>query len=251
MISPIILESGVKHVATVREFVYSSYRLISAQNPTVPLHGSDQNTGIETLNRLLGSYASTGLLITIAKTVSVPLVASQSEVIAGPATYLPTPEITEGRIANFESAWLELDGVRYPLIDKSRDVFNASWLFDPLVGLPRFVIVFNETEITRLRLYPAASQAYTFNVRAKFQLSELTANDDMSLVPLYMHRYLWLALAKDVAMMTSRQEAWTPRYEQMLVDERKNIEAASETNLSITGDNANLLNGYYRVEAGI
>lgn len=58
---------------TVREFVTQSYRLISASSPTTPLHGSDLADGIRILNQLFRSYASSGLMITIAKTVSVAI----------------------------------------------------------------------------------------------------------------------------------------------------------------------------------
>ena len=55
---------------TVREFIYQMYRLINASNPTTPLHGDLQNLALTVLNQLLDSYASTGLMITIAKTIT-------------------------------------------------------------------------------------------------------------------------------------------------------------------------------------
>src|SRR5690606_38416160 len=117
---------------TVRDFVTQSYRLTTAHNPTVPLHGDDLKLGILVLNQLLQSYAATGLMITIAKTVSIPLSIGQRDVVCGPASYVPTPDITLGRLANLNSAWLLLNGVTYPLIDESRNEFLASWKFDPL-----------------------------------------------------------------------------------------------------------------------
>lgn len=236
---------------TVRDFVFQFYRLISAHNPTVPLHGDDQKLGIQILNQLLQSYASTGLLITIAKQIAVPLSIGQDFVTCGAATYIPTPDITLGRLANLDSAWLTLSGVTYPLIDESRNNFFAAWKYAPLLGLPRFIIVLPDTEIVSLKLYPRPSQAYTFNIRGKFQLNELTANDNMSLLPQYYQRYLLLACAKDVSMYKGRSEAWTPKLEEMLVQARDQMEAASEVNLEITGDGASMLNGAWRVRAGI
>lgn len=236
---------------TVREFVEQSYRLISAHSPTVPLYSDDLSLGIRVLNQLLQSYASTGLLITVAKETSIPLTIGQRDIICGPSSYTPTPDITLGRLANLDSAWLLLDGVTYPLIIESRNEFLAAWKYDPLQGLPRFIIVMPETEVVRLRIYPAASQFYEFFIRAKFQLNTLTANDDMSLVPQYYHRYLLFATAKDVSMYKGRSEAWTPELEEMYKAAKDEMVSSSEVNLAIVGERDSLLNGAWAIRAGV
>lgn len=236
---------------TVRDFIFQAYRLINASNPTVPLHGDDQNLGIQVLNQLLQSYASTGLLLTIAKTVTIPLTIGQQEIIVAAPGTIPTPDIAEGRLANIESAWLELSGVSYPLIQESKGVFLESWKYTPLQGLPRFIIVFPQTDFVALRLYPSPSQFFDFFLRAKFQLPELTSNDPMASVPQYYQRYLLFALAKDIALYKGRAEAWTPFLEQQYVEAKDIMIAASEVNLAITGDKDSLLNGAWRIRAGI
>lgn len=238
-------------MATVREFITQAYRLINPSNPTVPLHGNDLSLGITVLNQLLQSYAATGLMLTIAKTETVPVIAGQEEVVCGPSTATPTPNITTGRLANLDSAWLLLDGVTYPLIDESRNEFLGAWKYEPLEGLPRFVILFADVDVVRLRLYPKPSQAYDFYVRGKFQLSELTSNDTMDVLPQYYIRYLLFATAKDVAMYKGRAEAWTDKLEVMLREATDVMVSASETNVAITGDRESLLNGAWRVIAGI
>ncbi len=238
-------------MATVREFVRQMYRLINAANPTVPLHGDDQELAIQVLNQQLQSYASTGLLITIAKEIALPVAIGQQEVVCGPSTFVPTPDITLGRLANLEKAWLLLDGVTYPLISESRDEFLASWKYDPLQGLPRFAIVFPDTEVVRIRLYPSPSQVFTFNIRGKFQLNELTSNDTLDSLPQYYQMFLMFACAKLVCMFKGRADAWTEKLEAILVSLQDKMEAASEVNLAITGDRASLLNGSWRVRAGI
>ncbi len=235
---------------TVREFVTQSYRLISPNTPTVPLHGDDLSLGILVLNQLLQSYASTGLMLTISKTESVALAIGQEEVVCGPADFSPTPDITTGRLSNLQSAWLLLDGVTYPMIDESRNEFLAAWKYEPLQGLPRFVIVYQDTDVTRLRLYPKPSQVFEFFVRGKFQLDTLTSNSNMNLVPQYYHRYLLFALAKDVAMYKGRQDAWSDGLESMLQKATDDIVASSEVNLAIVGDKESLLNGSWAVAAG-
>lgn len=310
---------------TVREFCFQMYRLISASNPTVPLHGDDEKLAVRVLNQILQSYASSGLMLTIAKTVSVDInlpikeiyftdpnysttttqkeivtltTASPSFTVADSSIYFVGDLVTgggipalttilsivgnvvtltanatttgasaltfthdvsdpsvayikQGRLANLDSAWLVLSGVTYPLIDKSRDEFLAAWKYEPLQGLPRFIITFPETSVVRAQLYPAPSQFYTFFARGKFQLPSLTVNDDLSMVPEYWHLYFLYAVAKYVSKFKGRGSAWTPDLEAEYRELKDNMEAASEVNLSIAGDEQSLLNGAWRTRAGI
>lgn len=310
---------------TVREFVLQMYRLISASNPTTPLHGDDEKLAIRVLNQIMQSYASSGLMLTIAKTVSAPInlgdqsiafvdpsyptTTSQFETvnlttgnpsflvtsgslynvgdlvkgtgiivgsviiditgdtvtldtnatITGTSTLefiheIPHPGVVyikEGRLANLDSAWLILSGVTYPLIDKSRDDYLSAWKYEPLQGLPRFIITFPDTNLVSARLYPAPSQFYQFYCRGKFQLPLLTSNDDLSLVPEYWHLYFMYAVAKYVSKFKGRGSAWTPDLEAEYRELKDNMESASEVNLSIMGDEQSLLNGAWRVRSGI
>jgi len=311
---------------TVRQFVFDMYRLITASTPTVPLHGDDENLAIRTLNRILTSYASTGLLLTIAKTETVPInlgikeiwftspdyigpVTTQQETcilaVASPSfgvvdgtlysvgdgvsgggiplgakiltivgnaitmtvnatltgssvlTFsheIPTPTITyikQGRLANLDNAWLQLNGVTYPLIVKSRDEFLAAWKYEPLQGLPRFLITFPETNVVRAQLYAAPSQFFDFFCRGKFQKVPLTSNDTMEGLPEYQELFLLYAVAKYVCKFKGRSGAWTQDLESDYLELKMQMEAASEVNLSIVGDEQSLLNGAYRTRAGI
>lgn len=310
---------------TVRQFVLQMYRLISASNPTVPLHGDDEKLAILVMNQILENYAASGLMLTIAQTVSVPVnlgikeivftnrdyptTTTQTEIVAltnGSPVFVvengglynvgdsvtgngipantviseifgnvitlnqdatitglssltfvhdnsdPTiAYIKEGRLANLDSAWLVLTGVTYPLIDKSRDEFLAAWKYEPLQGLPRFIITFPETDLVRAQLYPAPSQFYEFFCRGKFQKTPLTPNDDLDGLPQYFMMYFLYAVARDVANFKGRGSAWTPNLETRFQELRAEMEGASEVNLSIAGDEQSLLNGAWRVRAGI
>lgn len=312
--------------STVREFVYQMYRLISASNPVIPLHGDDEQLAIRVLNQIMRSYAGTGLMLTIAKTVTAPInlpmkeiwftdpyfvgpVTTQTETVAlaiaspvftvtdgtlysigdgvtgngiPPLTFiadivgntitltqnatingnslltfaheLPHPDsvyIKEGRLANLDSAWLVLSGVTYPLIDKSRNEFLAAWKYEPLQGLPRFIITFPDTNIVKAQLYPAPSQFFEFFARGKFQKTIFTSNDTLEGLPEYYELYLLYAVAKYVSKFKGRGSAWTPDLEAEYRELKDNMEASSEVNLSISGDQQSLLNGAWRVRAGI
>lgn len=310
---------------TVREYCLQMYRLITASNPTVPLQGDDEKLAIRVLNQILQSYASTGLLLTIAKTVTAPINLGKKEIWFTNADY-PTEEvlteivtlnnglytfnvadgsiysvgdsitgngiqastvienivgnqitmnfpatltglstltfthdisdptvvyIKEGRLANLDNAWLVLSGVTYPLIDKSRDEYLSAWKYEPLQGLPRFIITYPETHVVRAQLYPAPSQFYQFYARGKFQKTELTANDTLDGLPMYQELFLLYAGAKYVSKFKGRGSAWTQDLEDDYRELKAQMEAASEINLSIAGDEQSLLNGAWRVRAGI
>jgi hypothetical protein len=88
-------------------------------------------------------------------------------------------------------------------------------------------------------------------MRGKFQLDEVDANDTLDSLPQYYQRYLLFATAKDVSMYKGRADAWTQKLEDMLVQATDVMQSASEVNLTITGDRDSLLNGAWRVRAGI
>ena len=236
---------------TVKGFVRDSYQIVSASSPTVPLHGDDMSKGVQFLNELLTAYSANGLMITIAKEITFTLPIGQEEVTFAAPDFIPTPDVTSGRLANLQNAWLSLDNVTYPLIIENRNTFFASYKYDPQLGLPRFVIVVNEVDVTRVRFYPAASQVYTVHMYGKFQLPVLTENDTMSILPSYYTRYLRLALAKDLAIYKGRIDAWTPRLEEMLVAATQDMQAVSSVNLNIETEQESYLNGAWRVRAGV
>jgi hypothetical protein len=310
---------------TFRDFAFQMYRLISASNPTIPLHGDDEKLCLQVLNQLMQSYAGNGLMLTIAKTVTCPvnngdkiirfvdnnyptdtivselvvlttaspsftvvngtiynvgdlvtgngipaltailsidgnlITLTNSATITGSSTLTFTQPVVIpgvvfmkiGRLANLDSAWLTLSGVTYPLIDKSRDEFLAAWKYEPLKGLPRFAIVFPETEYVDIQLYPAPSQFFEFFARCKLQLSEYTKDSDMSNLPQYFVRFLLLASGRDVCMYKGRADAWTPKLEQYYQEAYDTMVSTSEVNLAIAGDEQSLLNGAWRVRAGI
>lgn len=235
---------------TVRQFVSDSMQIITASSPTVPLFGDDLSNGVRFLNYLLNSFAASGLLMPIAHTTSITLSIGQETVTVGPASYSPTPDITLGRMANYEEAWLTLTGVTYPLVHIGIPEFQAAWKYDPLQGLPRFTIVYQDNQISTIRIYPAPSQEFTFNLRAKFQLANLNSNDNLDILPDYMYLFLLYAVARHLSKFKGRNNAWTPDLESLYTELKKDIEASSEVNLAITGDRDSLLNGAWRVRSG-
>jgi hypothetical protein len=236
---------------TAKNFVTDAYQIVSANSPTVPLHGNDMSKGIQFLNELLKAYSATGLLLTVAKQVDTTLTVGQKEITFGDTTTVPTPTLTSGRLANIDNAWLTLDGVTYPLTQLDRSVFYGSYKYYPQIGLPLFSIITNETNLTRMEIYPGASQAYVLSIYGKFELGLLTENSDMSSLPDYYLRFFKLALARDLSMYKGRTEAWTEKLERYYVEAKQTMEAVSTVNLIIDSPNENELNGYWRVKSGI
>lgn len=235
----------------VRDFVQDCYQLVSASSPTVPLQGNDLQKGIQFMNELLKYYSAKGLLLTIANKISFQVQIGQQFVTFGDPTVIPVPDVTQGRLANLENAWLELDGVTYPLINEDRSVFFGSYKFEPQQGLPRFVIITNDTNLTTMQLYPAPSQVYTLFVYAKFEMPYLTSNDTMESLPLYYYKFLRLAVGRELAFYKGRSAAWDERLEGMYQEAKDDMESVSAMNLVIDSANESYLNGSWRLRAGI
>lgn len=240
---------------SVRQFVTNSYQMISASSPTVPLQGSDLSFGILILNQLLNQYSATGLMITVSQQVDYMLNIGQGTITIGDSSYVPTPDLTPpacpGRLANLLNAWVTLENVTYPLIDESRTEFFSSYKYATLQGLPRYVIVQPETNLTKFQVFPAPSQPYLVSIYGKWQLQSLTSNDDMSSLPSYYYLYLQYALAKHLAVYKGRSDAWSPLLEQMFRDLEKDMVASSSVNLDLITNQESWLNGSYRVRAGV
>jgi hypothetical protein len=243
---------------TVNEFIFDSFQIISAATPTVPLHGNDLQVGLNILNRLMDQYSATGLMITVSQQVDYLLSIGQGTVTNGNADYVPTPDINPtsvptcpGRLANLINAWITLDNVTYPLIDESRTEFWSSYKYAPLMGLPRYIIIQPQTNLTVIQVYPGPSQPYLLSLYAKWQLPYLTLGGQMGELPTYYFMYLQFALAKYLAVYKARMEAWTPQLEGMFRDLEKDMIASSSTNLDININNESWLNGAWRVRAGI
>ena len=238
-------------VQTVKDFVSDSYRLINAASPTVPLHGDDMGKGVQWLNQLIRSYSGTGLLLTVAKSNQYLMSIGQQFVTFADESYLPAADVQIGRLANLQNAYLVSEGLQYPLKVQNRNDFFSSWIYQPQSGLPIYAIVLPETNITTVQIYPSPSQPYVLNTYGKFELKELTQNDDLSSLPGYFVRFLQFALAKDISMYKSRSDAWSEKLEGMLVKAEQDMISVSSVNLKIKSDSDVLLNGSWRVIAGI
>lgn len=236
---------------TVREFVKQMYRSITANAPTVPLHGDDQKEAIVILNQLLKYYSANGLLLTITKQISYALTANQQTVTFGEAAAVPAPDVAEGKLTNINEAWLELDNVTYPLQVVDEAVFYGQNIYAPLSGLPQYCILLPDNNINTLRLYPAPSQQYTLNVRGKFSKEDVDSNDSLDALPPYYYRFLLLACARDVCIYKGRLTAWTEQLENLYTEAKKEMESASKINMSLIEPDDTMLNGANRVRAGV
>jgi hypothetical protein len=235
----------------VNDFIQDCYQLITANSPTVPLQGNDLQKGIQFLNELVKSYSSSSLVLTISQKINFTIEIGQQFVTFGDPTYVPTPNVTVGRLSNLQNAWLELDGVDYPLIDESRNVFYGSYKFFPQLGLPRFVIVTNDLNLTTMQFYPGPSQQYNVFVYGKFELPIFVSGGTMASLPLYSYRFFKTAVARELAFYKGRSAAWDEKLERRYQELEDEMESVSSMNLVIDSANESYLNGSWRVRAGI
>lgn len=236
---------------SVREFINNSMQLISASSPTVPLKGNDLSQGLRVMNTLLREFSATGLLLPVPRQVDTTILNGQGFITFGDPSYVPTPDVAQGRIANLLNAWVTLENVTYPLIVEKDTEFFSSYKYEALAGLPRYIIMQPQTNLTLVQVFPAPSQAYLLSIYAKFELQALTLNDDMSVLPDYMYLFLQFAVGKFMSFYKGRAEAWTEKLEQEYIRLRSTIESTSTQNLDINVNQESWLNGAWRVRAGI
>lgn len=237
---------------TVRDFLNECYQLISANSPNTTIPERTQSAALRILNVLLRQYSANGLMITVEKQVDYEIGIEQQFVTFGQPDYVPTPDITtEGRLVSLENAWLTLNGVTYPLIDEKRTEFYSSYKYEPLSGLPRYIVVVPETNLTKCQIFPSPSQVYMISFFGKFQLFELTINDDLSQLPTYYQLFLQYAVARFLAPATGRSEAWTEKLEALYRELQIDTVAVTPVNLDININQESWLNGAWRVRAGI
>ncbi len=239
------------YTQTAKQFVKDAYQLISASSPTVPLQGDDTEKAIHFMNDLLKSYSSSSLMLTIARKINFTINIGQSFVTFADPDYLPAPTIAQGRLTNLERAWLELDGVDYPLINEDRGVFFGSYKYEPQLGLPRFVILTNDLDFTTMQFYPGPSQQYNVFVYGKFELGYISENSNMASLPRYYQRFLKFAVARDLAFYKGRSSAWTEKLENMYKEAEDNMESVSTMDLVIDSANESYLNGSWRLRSGV
>lgn len=249
---------------TVNDFVQDSYQLISASSPVPPLQGNDMSKGVQFLNELIQSYGSNSLPLTIAKKVELTVQINQLFVTFADSGFIPPaawtgnpyygstlPSYNQGRLTNLERAWLNLDGVDYPLIDEDRAVFFGSYKFFPQLGLPRFAIITNDLDYTTMQIYPGPSQQYNLFIYGKFAIPLLTEGSTLDTLPLYYKRYLKTALARELAFYKGRSAAWTDKLESRYQELRDEMENVSTMDTTIDSANESYLNGSWRLRAGI
>jgi hypothetical protein len=248
----------------VNDFVQDAYQLISASSPTVPLQGNDLQKGIQFFNELISFYSTSSLLLPIAQKIQLTAQINQLFLtfaspgwvppanIVGNPQYGPTlPSYSGGRLTNLERAWLELDGVDYPLIDEDRGVFFGSYKYFPQLGLPRFTIITNDLDYTTMQLYPGPSQQYNVFIYGKFEIQPVVSGGTLNQLPLYSRKFFKIAVARELAFYKGRSAAWNEKLEAMYQEARDDMESVSTIDLVIDSANESYLNGSWRLRAGI
>lgn len=228
---------------SVRDFVKRAYQLVSANSPTIPLRDGDFTDGLYYFNNLLDQYGGNALLLT------VPKVYSQA-ISAGTNVITFDETVTPGRLSNILSCWLESNGTTYYLERFPISVFEDSYRYAPLTGLPQYAFFSQNLTSTQITLYPSPDKGYTFNLRGKFSVQNLLPNDTLDELPAYAKRFYLLALARELAIFKSRNEAWTPDLESRYLEAKKEMVSLSPINLTLRTTTGNFLNGAARVRSG-
>jgi hypothetical protein len=211
----------------------------------VPPHVETQ--GIDRMNDLLGYYAATGVNIPFYTTFDLTLNAGQREYVISND---PSSDLVKNPIVEVIFANIVIEGVYWPVhVITSREMFYNIFSEDTKTR-PYKLLLERNVDTSKLIFYPNPDQQYTCNIKAKLEFSEIEANDTLTEIPIFWHRYLKYRVAKDLKPFYPGSN-WTPEMEIDLRDMEETIKAMATQNADYSFDTGTALlkdytYGYYR-----
>ena len=127
----------------------------------------------------------------------------------------PGNDVDHTRICALKEVALITTGTRYPVrVISDRDYYSVVY-YESSRGRPSSCFIQNHIGQTNLILISAPDIAYDCEIKAKFVLSNLTLNTNITNVPPYYFQYLKYALAKELALEYLPAN-WTAAHERRL-----------------------------------
>jgi hypothetical protein len=155
------------------------------------------STGLELINELLSKFSASGIYIPFVRDMSGTFTAGKSVYSISntlPADIINNP-IVDLIFVNF-SLPSGMPSITYPIkvVDQS-DFYDISRQ-STFSSLPAIVFLTKQGQQSLLNFYPAPSDAYAFNLRAKVTLDALDQQESLGELPPWMYGFLKYAVAR-------------------------------------------------------
>lgn len=216
---------------TAYDIVKHSYRLIGMNDPDDQLTGGETDEGLYYLNELLDSFQAQGLLIPYLDEVTFNLVSNQDTYI-----FSPTHPNTVGtrRIVQLEYVEVKIGEAIYPIQITSQSEYYLESRYLSNTTIPRYVILRNQPIDSTIIFYPIPKEQYECKVLAKFALENLEPHVNITTLPLYYHRFLRYALARELASVFKGSDIkWQQIEEDEYQELYEKVLGAADVNLQL------------------
>lgn len=184
-------------MATVRELITSSLRVISVVQKSEPITADEAQDALEVLNDLLASWANDSLMIYARTWETFNLVPGQLKYTIGAGGDFNTTRPTQIISAYYMQAGSD---ITYPLTQITDDQYALEINQKNLSSnIPEFYNFDNAYPLASIRIWQVPSVASTFNMQSEKQVSSFASLDDEVILPPGWNRALRYNLAIDLA----------------------------------------------------
>jgi len=191
------------------------------------------STGLFIINALLAQFSANSVYIAFIEDLSFTMVVGKD---VYSVSDIVTSDLTYDRIVSLEYATfsVEVTGptIVYPLkiINKS-EYYNTVRLSN-LLARPGFVFLNKQIQQSFITFYPVPDQPYPCDLKVKFMIDQLTADQDVTNIPTYYQWFLVYAMArtfKEYYPSGNWTQTAEDEYQRMLAD----LKVSNETDMTI------------------
>jgi hypothetical protein len=214
-------------ISTINSLLDSAYRVIGINADDRIITGRQKQEAITVLNELLDSYFSEGYLIPYYTEKEFTLVIGQK---VYEFSELGSADVTSKKIAHLKYVNLFDNEMRYG-VDVGYDTMDWSLTHNTEIsGRPFRAYLQNADFASFLYFNRLPDKAYVCRIKAKFALSNVALNTDLTVVPIYYTSFFKFALARELhAIFPS--STWTPQKEKMYGEKLANIKSTSDLDI--------------------
>jgi hypothetical protein len=214
-------------VISVNKLIERSYRVINKKSDDRNLSQTKINDGLEILNELLDSYFAEPYSIAYNNEVTFNLTVGQKSY---EFSNEGTADVTSNKIAHLRKVNIISNNDRYPVSIKGDYIDWDRRRITDQSGRPLECYLQNANFKSFLIFNLLPNEAYECKVKAKFALSNVTLNTDLTEVPIYYTNYYILALAEQLHTLNPGSK-WDTTIQSRLNKAEANVKSRSDKDL--------------------
>jgi len=219
---------------TVNRLIEQSFRKAGLFTQDRSIDGYKVTEALDMLNDILDENSAEPSYVAFYEVLTFPMTAGKREYSIGTNV---GNDVVHNRMCSLKEVALITTDTRYPVkIIDDREYYSVVY-YESASGRPSSVFLQNEIGQSNLIFISSPDIAYDCEVKAKFILSNLTLNTDITNVPPYYRQYLKYSLAKELALEYMPKN-WTPAHESRLVKLENHLRMMNDYDVTLRVSNA-------------